>query len=152
MDSPTPDALMWDLRLFVYEFIAAHERPPVIAEAAAQFGITEARAEQIYRDLDARHAIFLEPGQLTIRMAHPFSGVPTSFAVRANGHRYYANCAWDSLGIPAMLSSDATVETRYSDTNEPIALTIHDDRVSGADPLIHFPLPFKRWYDNLVFT
>lgn len=146
------DPFAWVVRLFVYEFIVAHERPPTSAETATHFDITVEQAKRLYQQLDARHALFLEPGQPTIRMAHPFSGVPTPFVVTANEHRYYANCAWDALGIPAMLHAGATVEARYSDTDEPLVLRVNGDRVEGAQPLIHFALPFKRWYENLVYT
>jgi hypothetical protein len=143
---------MWDVRLYVYGFIVANERPPTSAETAAHFALTVGQVEHIFQQLNARHALFLEPGQLTIRMAHPFAGVPTSFVVKANGHRYYANCAWDALGIPAMLHTDAIVEAHYSDTHESLVLTVQDERVSGPLALVHFLLPFKHWYDDLVFT
>ena len=93
MTTSPDDPLVWDVRLFVYQFFTDHERPPTIAEAAAQFAIPVERAERIYQALNARHALFLEPGQRWIRIANPFSGVPTSFVVSANQHRYYANCA-----------------------------------------------------------
>lgn len=152
MNTTSDDSLVWRVRLFVYEFIVRHERPPTSAETAALLALSVPDVERIYQDLHARHALFLEPGQLTIRMAHPFSGIPTPFRVITGGQRYYANCAWDSLGIPAMLQRDATVEARYSDTHEPLLLTVQGNQVADAQPLAHFPLPFKRWYDDLVFT
>jgi hypothetical protein len=36
--------------------------------------------------------------------------------VRSRGHSYWANCAWDMLGIPAALHSDADVEAEYAKT------------------------------------
>lgn len=152
MATSPDDPLLWDVRLFVYQFFTEHERPPTSADTAARFAIPVERAERIYQELNARHALFLEPGQLWIRIANPFSGVPTSFVVSANQHRYDANCAWDALGIAAMLHADATIEARYSDTLEPLTLTVQAAQVAGAQPIVHFALPFKRWYDDLVFT
>lgn len=152
MATSPADTLIWDVRLFVYQFLADHERPPTCTEAATHFAIPVQQAEDIYHDLNARHALFLEPGRTTIRMAHPFSGIPTPFRVTTNDHHYYANCAWDALGIPAMLHTDATVTARYSDTDDPLVLTVQNTRVTDAQVFVHFPLPFRHWYDDLVFT
>ncbi len=43
-------------------------------------------------------------------MAWPFSGVETLFQVSVSDKTYFANCAWDSLGIPAALHTDAEIE------------------------------------------
>ena len=152
MDTTPAETLVWDVRLFVYQFFADHERPPTSTETATRFTISVRQAESMYQQLHMLHALFLEPGQTAIRMAHPFSGIPTPFRVMVNGYRYYANCAWDALGIPAMLHTDATVEAQYSDTLRPIVLKVHNKHVSGSQPLVHFALPFKHWYDDLVFT
>ena len=98
-------------------------------------------------------------------MANPFSGIPTDFKVHVNGKTYFANCAWDMLGIPAALHSDAVIDAIFTESNESIQLEVKDGKVinyaQGGVPaedggssslLIHFPLPFTRWYDDLVFT
>jgi hypothetical protein len=104
--------------------------------------------------LHERHAFFLEPETLTIRMANPFSGIPTDFKVHVNGKTYYANCAWDMLGIPAALASrsDAVIEAVCTESNDAVQLEIRDGQVSASSLLVHFPLPFARWYDDLVLT
>ena len=98
---------------------------------------------------------------LTVRMANPFSGIPTDFKVHANGKTYYANCAWDMLGIPAALHTDAVIEAVCTESNEPVQFEIRDGQImksrseakwTNYDLLIHFSLPFARWYDDLVFT
>ena len=101
---------------------------------------------------------------MTIRMANPFSGIPTDFRVHANGKTYFANCAWDMLGIPAVLHCDAIIEAVCTESNDSVQLEIRDGQtyaqaavpsggVSGlSELLIHFPLPFARWYDDLLFT
>ncbi len=165
MDTNIPDAfernedikhiedLDWAVRAFVYTFITNHERPPTSDEAASALGITADRARLSFRRLNQRHALFLEPGTLTIRMAHPFSSVPTPFVVRANGHTYWANCAWDMLGIPAALHTNAEIEAHYADPqNTRVILSISNSQLHAHEGLVHFPLPFRRWYDNLVRT
>lgn len=86
-------------------------------------------------------------------MANPLSAVPTPYRVQVKGKSLYANCAWDSLGIPAMLHDDAQIEARLIDQTEPICYAIGHGVLHADDQLvIHFPLPFRSWYDNLVHT
>ena len=98
---------IWDVRAFVYQHFADKAHAPSVDQAARHFNISSEEAGEIYRELNNRHAFFLEPGTLTIRMANPFSNLPTDFKVHANGKIYFANCAWDMLGIPAALGCDA---------------------------------------------
>jgi hypothetical protein len=85
-------------------------------------------------------------------MANPFSGVETPFKVYANHQSYFANCAWDSLGIPAALQVDADIETSCAQTDDLIRLQISDRQIRNSNALVHFLIPFKDWYDDLVFT
>jgi hypothetical protein len=181
------DARVWSVRAFVYQHFAETARPPTAAETAARFGLDEASAAALYAELHRRHALFLDLATGLIRMASPFSGVPTGYRVHARGRAYYANCAWDALGIPAALGAPAQVEAACAQTGEPIALGVpppgtpwpeaeprralrtadtghasldprhptrpDTDASLGVSPLrIHFLVPFRHWYDDLVFT
>jgi len=146
------DTLLWQIRHFVYNHFADTTLPPSVDVTAAHFNISPAEASEYYKELHNHHAFFLEPETLTIRMANPFSGLPTDFKVHTNGKTYYANCAWDMLGIPAALKCDAVIETKFSESNESVQLEIKDGKVTNSELLVHFPLPFSRWYDDLVFT
>lgn len=148
----TDDALLWDVRAFVYERFAATAQPPTVAETAARFALTTEQAAGVYRELHARHALYVDLDTTTVRMANPFSAVPTPFRVHAGGIDYWANCAWDALGIPAALHRDATVAATWADSGEPVTITVSGGRVTGSDAVVHFPLPFRRWYDDQVFT
>ncbi|MBI5301338.1 MAG: hypothetical protein HY868_04305 [Chloroflexi bacterium] len=150
--SEKSDDLIWQVRAFVYEHFAATTRPPTIDEAATRFGLTPEHAATIYVELGQRHAIFLDPGTHNIRMANPFSAIPTSFQVHANGKTYWANCAWDSLGIPAALHTDATIEAMCAENQQPIALRVQNGQVVSGDERVHFLVPFRRWYDDLIRT
>ena len=148
----TNNSLLWQVRHFVYDHFADTTHPPSVEETAKHFNIGLEEAGALYKELHSHHAFFLEPETLTIRMANPFSGIPTDFKVHANGKTYYANCAWDMLGIPAALQSDAVIEAVCTESNEVVRLDIRDGKVSNGALLVHFPLPFARWYDDLVFT
>jgi hypothetical protein len=53
--------------------------------------------------LRAQRVLVLERDGATIRMAPPFSGVRTQHRVEAGGVGYWANCAWEALGVVAAL-------------------------------------------------
>jgi hypothetical protein len=153
MNLETMDALLWTARSFVYRFLLEHEAPPSAEEAAAGLGIGTEEAKALYEQLHDRHLLFLDPEDRTaIRMAHPFSGIPTPFRVHTNGRSYWANCAWDAFGIPAALHADARIEAVCSDTGEEVTLGVEGDRVVGHGEIVHILLPFRRWYEDLVWT
>jgi hypothetical protein len=146
------DSLLWQVRHFVYNYFADTTHAPSVEDTATHFNISTEEASELYKELHNRHAFIIEPETLTIRMANPFSGTPTDFKVHANGKTYYANCAWDMLGIPAALHTDAVIEANCTESNDTVQLEIKNGQIINYDLLIHFPLPFARWYDDLVFT
>ena len=148
----TNDTLLWQIRHFVYSHFADTTLPPSVDVTATHFNISTEEASEYYKELHNRHAFFLEPETLTIRMANPFSGIPTDFKVHANGKTYYANCAWDMLGIPAALHCDAVIDAKFTESNDLVKLEVNNGRITNNQLLVHFPLPFSRWYDDLVFT
>ena len=146
------EAKLWSIRAFVYQHFAETTRPPKVDETAAHFALTHDEAGAAYEGLHERHALFLKPGTHEILMANPFSGVETSFRVQANGQTYFANCAWDSLGIPAALHADAGIEAACAQSAEPIHLRVIGGQIQGAEALVHFLTPFREWSDDLVST
>lgn len=144
--------ILWDIRAFVYHYFAETTRPPSVEETAARFGLTPPEAVSAYEDLHQRHAFFLQPGTHRILMANPFSGVETPFKVHANGKSYFANCAWDSLGISAALHADAAIDAECAQSGERIRLTVSGQSVQYEAGLVHFLVPFTNWYDDLPFT
>jgi len=143
---------LWDIRAYIYHYFADNTRAPRVDETAAKFRLPVDQAVAAYVELNNRHSFFLKPGTQEILMANPFSNVETSFLVYANEKKYFANCAWDSLGIPAALHADADVEAACAQSGEKIVLQVRDGVVSNSDALVHFLVPFKHWYADLVFT
>jgi hypothetical protein len=85
-------------------------------------------------------------------MAYPFSAVRTDFRVRSNGKTYYANSAWDMLGIPAALHHDAIIEAICAGGDHVVKLQVISGQVSASDLRIHFTVPYARWYDDPLFS
>ena len=140
------------IRYQIYLFLAEHCRMPSFQELASLLHLRVEAVSHSFHELHRAHLIFLEPGSDAVRMAFPFSGVPTKFKVRSGVKEWWANCAWDSLGIPAALHVDAEIEAAYPDHPAPIKLVVKNGKVDGKNHLVYFPLPCRQWYDDLVFT
>lgn len=143
---------LWDIRAFVYQYFAETTHAPSVEETASRFALTDEQAASAYEGLSQRHAFFLQPGKHSIQMAWPFSGVETAYKVHANNKTYYANCAWDSLGIPAALHADGEIEAVCAQSGEPIHITVSRQQVQESNVRVHFLVPFRNWYDDLPFT
>jgi hypothetical protein len=141
-----------NIRYQIYRLFADQCRAPAYQEIAGLLHVAEAEVRDSFHRLHERHMIFLEPGAHTIRMANPFSAIPTGFRVRSGVKTWWANCAWDSMGIPAALNINAHIEAAYPAAQEIVQLQVTDGTVDGKNHLVYFPLPFSRWYDDLVFT
>lgn len=142
---------LWEARAVIYSHFAATGQAPTPAETAAILQAPVADVVDLYNELHARHAILLEANSSTIRMANPFSGIPTGFQVMIGTTQYWANCIWDALGIPAALYRDADIIVADPAGGTPLRLQVRDGQVRGAG-FVHFLLPFSRWYDDLVET
>ena len=89
---------------------------------------------------------------VSIRMANPFSGIPTEHTFESAGVRYYANCAWDALGIPAALGRGGTVRSRCAQSGERLRLEVTDAGPERCNWLFHSLVPAAHWWDDIVFT
>jgi hypothetical protein len=86
-------------------------------------------------------------------MAIPFSAAPTPVRVRAaDGRAWWANCAWDGLGIPAMLGVDATVETACPATGGPIRVPIRAGAPAPGPWALRMAVPLREWWDDIGVT
>ena len=142
----------WQIRQHVYSRLVATSHAPSVADIAAQFDISREDAQAALRRLDSHHALVLDANG-EVLMAHPLSAVPSDYRSRIDGRWLHANCAWDSLGIPAMLDCDAQIEALHPITREPITYAIENGRLVGAEgALVHFARPFRNWYDDIVET
>ena len=141
-----------EVKLAVYRHFAETGRRPSVDEVADRVGAATAEIPPTYARLRVLRVLLLEPDGVSIRMASPFSGVPTQHVVEAGGISYFANCAWDSLGIPAALRKPATVHSRCEQAMEPLTLEVGPDGPPPSDWLFHCLVPAAHWWDDLVFT
>lgn len=103
-------------------------------------------------ELQEYHGAVLHPHKPQIWVIHPFSLAPTNFAVRTNTGLWWGNCAWCSLGVAALLKEDVTITTTYGAHGEKVEIKIREGKILNEDLLIHFPIPMKNAWDNVIYT
>ena len=140
------------LRNATYRLFVAHGRAPSPAEVATDSGRTPDAVLAGWRRLHDAHALVLDADRCSIRMANPFSAVPTAHRVLAAGRWWYANCAWDAFGICAALHTDGRIETSCPDCGGPIAVEVRAGLPDRDDLLFHCLVPASSWWDDIAFT
>lgn len=145
------------LRHRIYSTLAGTGRAPSLPTVAGWLHDTTPDhrvARQALRELHDAHQIVLEDNgrSESIRMALPFSAIPTDHRVEAADRSWWANCAWDALAIPAALDIDARIDARWLDVDAPVELAVVDGRLTGGDGFLHFTVPARRWWDDIVET
>lgn len=142
-----------DVRLAVYRTFVEEGRPPTTREVAVSLGVETLDVEASIRRLADDHVLVLAPGTPYVWMANPFSAIPTPFEVEVGDRRYFGNCIWDALGIPACLHADARIRTSCPDCSEPLPIEVRGadlDAPPGA--VIHFAVPAAHWWDDIGST
>jgi hypothetical protein len=140
------------VKLAVYRHFAETGRAPAVAETARAAGITAKEARDAYARLFARRLLVIEPDGESIRMAPPFSGVPTPHRARVGEREYFANCAWDALGVPAALHRPGTVLSSCGHSGEPLRLEVSASGPGPSGWLFHCAVPAARWWQDVVYT
>lgn len=147
------NTLLWSVRTYIYQHFAATARAPQLTDIATHFALTYEQVIDLLYALHEIHALFLEPGTTNIRIANPFSAVPTPFVVYVNGKRYWANCAWDAFGVIAALQAEeGAIHATCAQSGALLHLQIRQGEVAATTALIHVLLPFHQWYENMVYT
>ena len=145
----------FDLRIrnHVYGSFVRTGNAPAPTEAAESLGLTADEVEAAYRRLHDTHALVLQQDGIAIRMLNPFSAVETAHRVEAGGRAWFANCAWDALGIPAALHVDGRIESACPDCGDQLELEVREgELVRGRELLVHFVVPARHWWDDIGFT
>jgi hypothetical protein len=141
-----------EVRHAIYEHFVTTGEAPTVAGLASTLGPGSRDIVAALQRLFERRLLVLASDREQILMAPPFSGVPTQHRVIVGGREYFANCAWDALGIVAALHRDGLVRSRCEQSLEPLDIAVH---AAGPDPVpcvIHFAVPASLWWRDIVFT
>jgi hypothetical protein len=140
------------VKLAIYQATAETGTPPGLEEVTERVGAARSAVRQAYERLRDSRLLVLEPDGDTIRMAPPFSGIPTQHEVTVDGVLYHGNCAWDALGIPAALHRPAQIRSRCEQSLEPLHLSVGMNGPEPSSWLFHCLVPAARWWQDIVFT
>ncbi len=148
---PAPEE---EVRLAVYDHFVARQQAPSVEEVSERTGRPAAEISSVFRGLAEAHVLVLRPGTDEVWMAMPFSAVPTGFTVRVGESSWWANCAWDALGVLAALDADGEVIADDPPLGgEDLRVRVEDGKPSGpAEGMVHFAVPAARWWENIAFT
>ena len=141
-----------DVKLAVYGHFAAKGQRPSPEMIAERVGSDVDGVLEAYRRLRELRVLVLEEDGASIRMASPFSGVPTQHVVQSEGVHYFANCGWDALGIAAALHRPATIHSRCEQSGVPLHMEVGPDGPGPSSWLFHSLVPAAHWWDDIVFT
>jgi hypothetical protein len=128
------------------------QRPPTIEEIASRFGTSESETRTALRGLAERHGVVLHPHSGDIWVAHPFSAAPTTCVVTSGERKWWGNCAWCSLGVAQLAGGTATIETRLGGIGDPVTIPIVEGELRETDFVVHFPIPMREAWDNVIYT
>ena len=109
-----------------------------------------------YSELADAHMLVLQPGSGEVLMANPLSATPTPFLVETHAGQmrsWYGNCIWDALGVISMLATDGLVLTSCGCCGEKMVVEVKNKQpVSLPEGIVHFALPARRWWEDIVFN
>lgn len=125
---------------------------PTIDELAATFKTTGEQVIIGLQNLQDYHGVVLHPNEPKIWVIHPFSLAPTNFYVQTKKGQWWGNCAWCSLGIAALLNEDVKITTTIGAETKQVEINIINGQILEKNYFIHFPIPMKHAWDNVIYT
>lgn len=149
MDLPELDSRV---RLSVYHHFVRSGEAPTTRDVGDELGASPSLITESFERLAAAHVLVLDPVTRNLWMAMPFSAVPTSFRVRSSAGEWWANCAWDALGISAMLKSPVEIISSCSGCGDPPPIQTTGQALSAGAGVVHFAVPAASWWDDIGFT
>jgi Alkylmercury lyase len=140
------------LRTAVYRHFASTGQSPTLDAMHEAIGAMPEQLTDGYRRLYAKRMLVPTADFASIRMAPPFSGVPTQHRVTVDGRDYFANCAWDAFGVVSALGGTGDVMSRCEQTHEPLVLHLTPEGPPPSAWLFHCVVPASGWWNDIVFT
>ena len=134
------------------EFVIERGFAPESEELADLLDLSVEEVEGGLRALQEYHGIVLHPGSTRIWVIHPFSAAPTNFLVRAGQKEWWAPCAWCALGAAALIGGDVDIVTTLGAAGDQVTVAVGGGQVHGRGFVVHFPVPMRRVWDNVIFS
>ena len=141
-----------NVRLTLFREFVRTGQPPTTNSIAENMQAPADEVRAALERLAAAKAVVLQPESREILMANPLCAVPSPYRVRTQDRSYFGSCVWDALGVIAMLQSDAALDTSCACCGEAMTVGVHRGHPAPMPGIIHFAIPAKRWWENIVFT
>lgn len=152
MTLDNPESLNATLHHTLIRHILDHGHAPSRADLGRILALPDAEVADALFRLAEDHGVVLHPHQAEVWAIHPFSLAPTGFWVRSGDRAWWGNCAWCSLGVAALAGQDTIISTSFGAEGRPVDLHIQDGRILEPDYLVHFPVPMRNCWDNVVYS
>ncbi|EFZ01964.1 alkylmercury lyase domain protein [Metarhizium robertsii] len=140
------------LHEFIISSFLKNQRPPTVGDIATRFESDVTTARQGLRALADYHGVVLHPQSDEVWVAHPFSAAPTTCIVTSGHRKWWGNCAWCSLGVMHLAGGTSTLTTRIGAIGDEVSVTVRDGQLLDTDFVIHFPVPMRHAWDNVIYT
>jgi alkylmercury lyase-like protein len=141
-----------NIRVFIYDWIIAHGEPPLTQDIGAHVGMLPAEARYAIANLNIGKTVLCDPMSGEIWMAGPFAAGETPYRVVGSRASWFANCAWDSLGIAAIVGEDVCIEASCADCGDSMRVRVKRRSGVQGDGLVHLLLPVRDWYRDIGYT
>ncbi|MEQ9400109.1 MAG: organomercurial lyase [Longimicrobiales bacterium] len=149
----TFDRVAGRVRAAVYRLTAETTRVPAAGRVAMEVDLGLDTVRAALRHLEDAHELGLNADRTEVRIANPFSAVETPFPVVTERGTYRANCAWDALGVSAILGTDGWTETTCPGSEAPLAFGVRDGALAGdVDAVVHMVVPLRDAWQDIGFT
>lgn len=133
------------VRARVYSLLVEGIRKVDVEAVAESGGWAPGEVAAAFSAMADDHLIALTDDGRTVWMAHPFSGVATSYRAVVGSRSWYANCAWDALAILSLLG-----DGQVHDGDGPLWEVDHG--VVSPHGFVHLLVPARQFWDDIGFT
>ena len=140
------------VRLELYREFVHTARPPTTEGLAHRLQASVGDVRAAMERLATAKAIVLQPESREMLMANPLCAVPTPYQVHTQEKSYFGSCVWDALGVIAMLQNDAVLDSSCACCGEAMTISVRDGHPVPAEGIVHFGIPAKHWWEDIVFT
>lgn len=144
--------LATNVKLRIYDWIAQTTVVPTAQQLASDCGLSLEAVREAMEQLESLRLLVLDKTTREIRMAPPFSAVPTPHCAVVRNKSYSANCVWDAFGVVAAMGGTGVVETAAGGTGSMLRIRVTNGHPDPAPCVFHYAVPAARWWQDIVFT
>jgi hypothetical protein len=140
------------LHYAIIKYFVDHEHAPSIDQLTAYFNEPRVAVVAGLRALQNYHGVVLHPETMEVWVIHPFACAPTNFWVQSQKGGWWGNCGWCSMGIAALVGGTATITTTSGGEAKQVTARLVNGELLDEGLFVHFPVPMRRAWDNVVYT